>query len=59
MRRIFAVLFTVILCLIASCAFAGGILTLPSSLKEVQANAFFGNQSLGVVVLPEGVETIG
>ena len=34
-------------------------MTLPSALKEVQASAFYGDQALDVVMLPDGVESIG
>ena len=59
MRKYIAVLFTALLCFAASCALADGIITLPASLKEVQASAFYGDQALDAVMLPDGVETIG
>ena len=36
-----------------------GVLTLPENLTEIEDEAFYGDTSLGEVVLPEGVETIG
>ena len=34
-------------------------LKLPSNLKTIDARAFYGDQSLDVVILPEGIRTIG
>ena len=59
MRKITAILFTLLVCLVASCALADGIMTLPASLKAIEANAFDGDQALDVVILPDGVESIG
>ena len=34
-------------------------LTLPSKVRHIEASAFEGDTSLGEVILPEGIETIG
>ena len=54
----FVVLLAVILFSFASVASAD-TLTLPSSLKQIEAEAFMGNTSLDEVILPEGLESIG
>ena len=62
MKRSFLCLLAVLLIsLLASAAGAlaeAGVLALPSNLKVVKSEAFYGNQSLDEVVLPESVERI-
>ena len=49
-----------LLLLVLFCAFAEAErLDLPSDLKEVPAEAFYGDTSLDEVILPEGIEKIG
>ncbi len=40
-------------------AFASGTLTLPASLKAIEAEAFYGDTNLEDVALPENLESIG
>ena len=53
-----ALVLTAVLCFGAA-GLAEGILTLPSAVKEIQAEAFAGAEGFAEIVLPEGVETIG
>lgn len=57
--RYLALMMICILILPAPTAAEGNVLTLPPSLKTVQAQAFMGDRSLEEVILPEGLETIG
>ena len=54
-----ALVLTAALCLGAVPGMAQGVLTLPSAVKEIQAEAFKGAKGVSEIVLPEGVETIG
>lgn len=54
-----ALVLTAALCLGAVPGMAQGVLTLPSAMKEIQAEAFKGAKGVSEIVLPEGVETIG
>ena len=54
----FTALLTAVLIGTASAASAD-TLTLPSGLKEIEAEAFMGDTSLDEVILPEGLESIG
>jgi len=58
-QQLLAVL-TAILCLIAGIAIAEeGVFELPSSMKTIKAEAFYGADWLTEVKLPSGVQTIG
>lgn len=58
-RRIACLLAALLFCLSVSPAMGAGVLVLPQGLKEIGAEAFEGDTSLGEVVLPEGVVEIG
>lgn len=63
MRRkqiVLLALLTALLSLFAATATAeAGVFTLPSSMKTIKAEAFYGDDSLYQVILPNGVTTIG
>lgn len=50
---------TAALCFGAAAGMAEGVLTLPSAVKEIQAEAFAGAKGFAEIILPEGVEKIG
>ena len=56
-RSILCLLLTGLLCLSAAPGFAA-TLTLPSGLKVIEEEAFYGDMSLDEVVFPEGLERI-
>ena len=58
MRKL-CVLLMILMVLLASSAAADVMLTLPSSLIKIEDEAFAGDTSIGTVVLPEGIESIG
>lgn len=51
-------IFTVLLVLSTLVAAHAEILSLPSSLSIIEEEAFYGDESLDTVVLPEGVKEI-
>ena len=55
----FFLLFCMVLLVAALPAMAEGTLTLPEDLTSIEAEAFYGDTSLGDVILPEGVTAIG
>jgi len=54
-----ALVLTAALCFGAAAGMAEGVLTLPSAVKEIQAEAFAGAKGFAEIILPEGVEKIG
>ncbi len=58
-KVLLAQVLTVILCLNSTVGSAAGVLKLPSALKVVEDEAFYGAQMIDEVVMPEGAERIG
>ncbi|MEG1776627.1 MAG: hypothetical protein RR367_08970, partial [Clostridia bacterium] len=62
MKRIFVLVMivAVFLLICTSTAIASdNVLHFPSAMQQIMDSAFFSNTSLGEVVLPSGIQTIG
>ena len=58
-RAIIVVLYICITIFIDCTGYATGTLTLPSKLKTIEEEAFYGDKSIGSVVLPNTIKKIG
>lgn len=54
-----SLLLCLLLSLLGAPALADDVLRIPTGTTAIEAEAFFGDTSLGEVVLPEGIKTIG
>ena len=59
MRKYYVFQFILILCLSLTLCASATVLTLPTGVKTIETEAFYGDTSLDEVILPEGVTTIG